>query len=162
VFCIQRAGVKDAPQVAELIGALLDEISVAAGAPQFDVGIESLTTQARDFLASGHYTVLLASESEASPPVGVLALYRAGTLYANGYFGVIAELYVCPPWRSRGIGRRLLDAAQRLAVIQGWTRLEVTTPPLPEYERTQRFYERHGFAVTGGRKLRWLHQRASA
>jgi hypothetical protein len=30
----------------------------------------------------------------------------------------------------------------------------VTTPPLPEFDRALRFYERQGCAVTSGRKLK--------
>ena len=33
-------------------------------------------------------------------------------------------------------------------------RLEVTTPPLPEFERTLSFYETNNFEISGGRKLK--------
>jgi len=36
----------------------------------------------------------------------------------------------------------------------GWTRLEVTTPPLPQFDKTLAFYTREGFSITGGRKLK--------
>jgi len=39
---------------------------------------------------------------------------------------------------------------------RGWKRREVTTPPLPEFDRTLAFYPREGFAVTGGRTLKTL------
>ena len=48
----------------------------------------------------------------------------------------------------------LLDAVRAHGREAGWSRLEVTTPPLPAFERTLAFYEREGFAVAGGRKLR--------
>ena len=32
--------------------------------------------------------------------------------------------------------------------------LEVTTPPLPQFDKTLAFYEREAFAITGGRKLK--------
>ncbi len=154
--CVALAGPDDGPQVAKLVGALLQEISVSAGAPQFEVEQDSLARQARDFLASGHYAALLARSSAEASPVGVLTMYCGGSLYAGGYFGVIAEFYVASKFRGQGIGQRLLHAAQDLSRKRHWQRIEVTTPPLPQYERTQRFYERHGFSVTGGRKLRWL------
>jgi len=47
-------------------------------------------------------------------------------------------------------------AARAFGASKGWTRLEVTTPPLPAFERTLAFYEREGFAITGGRKLKTL------
>jgi hypothetical protein len=30
----------------------------------------------------------------------------------------------------------------------------VTTPPLPQFDRTLAFYAKQGFAITGGRKLK--------
>ena len=43
---------------------------------------------------------------------------------------------------------------QSLSTSRGWTRLEVTTPPLPQFDRTLAFYEREGFAISGGCKLK--------
>jgi hypothetical protein len=45
-------------------------------------------------------------------------------------------------------------AAKEFGVKRGWRRLEVTTPSLPEFNRTLGFYERQGFSVTGGHKLK--------
>jgi GNAT superfamily N-acetyltransferase len=58
--------------------------------------------------------------------------------------------------RGRELGSALLAAAREHGRRQGWSRLEVTTPPLPAFSRTLGFYEREGFAVSGGRKLRCL------
>jgi hypothetical protein len=49
---------------------------------------------------------------------------------------------------------RLLEQAVAFGASRGWTRVEVTTPPLPQFEKTLAFYEREGFAITGGRKLK--------
>jgi hypothetical protein len=48
----------------------------------------------------------------------------------------------------------LVASAREFGVERGWTRLEVTTPPLPQFDRTLTFYQRDGFAITGGRKLK--------
>jgi hypothetical protein len=48
----------------------------------------------------------------------------------------------------------LLSEAKRLGQEKGWTRLEVITPPLPQFDRTMAFYEREGFSISGGRKLK--------
>jgi GNAT superfamily N-acetyltransferase len=50
----------------------------------------------------------------------------------------------------------LLDAARQYAVQQGWKRIDVTTPPLPAFQSTLAFYEREGFTITGGRKLKTM------
>jgi GNAT superfamily N-acetyltransferase len=67
---------------------------------------------------------------------------------------LIPELYVRPEHRSKNVGLKLVSQAKSFAVSQGWKRLEVTTPPLPPFDKTLEFYEREGFAVTGGRKLK--------
>jgi GNAT superfamily N-acetyltransferase len=83
-------------------------------------------------------------------------LCESHALYAEGAFGTIPELYVRPEYRSQGLGRSLLSQAMAFGSSRGWKRLEVATPPLPEFDRTLAFYEREGFAVTGGRKLKLL------
>jgi GNAT superfamily N-acetyltransferase len=85
--------------------------------------------------------------------VGFLTLYESYALYAEGAFATISELYVRPQARSRGIGAALVGEVQDAARAKGWTRLEVTTPPVPVFERTIRFYERQGFKISGGRKM---------
>lgn len=83
-----------------------------------------------------------------------IALYESYALYAEGAFGTIPELYVRPEYRTNELGLRLVSQAKAFGTSRGWTRLEVTTPPLPKFDRTLAFYEREGFAITGGRKLK--------
>ncbi len=64
------------------------------------------------------------------------------------------EFYVRPAHQSNGVGTTLLKEARRLGQLRGWRRLEVTTPPLPQFERTLVFYQREGFSISGGRKLK--------
>ena len=103
-------------------------------------------------LEDGSYTVLLARDGERV--AGFIALSECRALYAEGRFGIIPELYVCPEHRSHGVGRELMAEAKRVACSKGWTRLEVTTPPLPQFDRTLSFYERQGFSRSGGRKMK--------
>jgi hypothetical protein len=49
-----------------------------------------------------------------------------------------------------------VEQAKRFGSSRGWKRLEVTTPPLPQFDKTLSFYEREEFAITGGRKLKVL------
>jgi GNAT superfamily N-acetyltransferase len=79
-------------------------------------------------------------------------------LYTEGAYGTIPEFYVRPAHRSNGVGTALLSEAKRVGQAKGWRRLEVTTPPLPQFERTLAFYQREGFSISGGRKLKmeWL------
>lgn len=102
----------------------------------------------------GQYTVLVARDPRTGAPLGFVALSESHALYNQGAFGIIPELYVRPPFRSREVGQRLLDEVKAQGVSRGWKYIEVTTPPLPEFDKTLAFYEREGFRVTGGRKLK--------
>lgn len=144
----------DAPVIADMVGELLGEIMAAVGSPVFRFDRSETETRARTWLADGTYTVFLARDGATGEVLGFLALYQSYALYAGGRFGTIPELFVRPDRRSRGIGARLLSEAKRFAVLRRWTRIEVTTPPLPEFERTLNFYRRLGFSVSGGKKLK--------
>lgn len=149
---IRTAVVEDAPAIATLVGELLTEIMTVIGEQVFRFELAETTERLACFIREERYVVLVASDGAG--PVGFLTLYEGYALYAEGAFGTIAELYVRPADRVRGIGAELLAGAKALGRGRQWTRLEVTTPPLPAFERTLAFYARHGFAITGGRKLK--------
>jgi GNAT superfamily N-acetyltransferase len=152
---VEIAGPEDAAVIAQQFGALLEEIMVATGQKAFNFEIENAKSRLGDFLKQGKYFVLVV-RAEAGTISGFVTMYESFALYAEGAFGTIAELFVRPEYRSRGIGRQLCEAAKEFGVKRGWRRLEVTTPPLPEFNRTLGFYERQGFSVTGGRKLKYV------
>jgi GNAT superfamily N-acetyltransferase len=81
-------------------------------------------------------------------------VYQSYALYTEGVYGTIPEFYVRPSHRSRGIGTALLAESKKVGQARGWRRLEVTTPPLPQFDRTLVFYQRQGFTISGGRKLK--------
>jgi GNAT superfamily N-acetyltransferase len=143
---------EDADTVATLVGELLQEIMVAVNDTVFVFHHDDTVVRARSWLNGGLYTVLLAYEE--SDPVGFLALYQSYALYTEGEYGTIPEFYVRPAHRSKGVGASLLEQARRLGHSRGWRRLEVTTPPLPQFDRTLAFYQREGFSFSGGRKLK--------
>ena len=152
-IAIERASVADAPLIAVMVGELLQEIIDGIGVKAFNFSLEETTIRAQDYLARGKYYVFLARTSGESA-AGFIALYESHALYAEGAFGTIPELYVRPTYRSSGVGKQLTDRAKEFGTSRGWKRLEVTTPPLPQFERSLQFYEREGFLITGGRKLR--------
>ncbi|WP_455371698.1 N-acetyltransferase family protein [Petrachloros mirabilis] len=149
---VRYAGPTDAAILSTMVGELLHEIMAVIGSPVFSFNREATEARAGQWLADGSYVVLLAVDRDAV--VGFAALYESRALYAEGTFGTIPELYVRSGYRSNGVGARLLAEARTHAKARGWTRLEVTTPPLPPFDRTKTFYERHGFSVSGGRKLK--------
>ncbi|MCB1925492.1 MAG: GNAT family N-acetyltransferase [Gammaproteobacteria bacterium] len=152
---VRRAEMRDIDVVVTMVGELLHEIMHAVDRVEFHFDRDDARTQLAQILDDGRYFVLVAVAA-ATGPVGFVSMYEGFALYTEGRFGTMSEFYVLPEHRSQGVGRRLADAAKAFAAARGWRRLEVTTPPLPAFERTLAFYEREGFATTGGRKLKFL------
>ncbi|MEF3074775.1 GNAT family N-acetyltransferase [Methylobacter sp. Wu1] len=151
-IAIKPAAPEQSPEIAEMVGQLLAEIMSRIDVKAFNFDRNQTAERLRRFLADQKYLVFVAED--AGKPVGFIALYESYALYAEGAFGTIAELYVRPQYRSQGVGKKLIDRARELAAVKEWTRLEVTTPPLPQFERTLEFYGKEGFTITGGRKLK--------
>lgn len=149
---ITQAQPEDAAAVATLVGELLYEIMAAVNDNAFNFHHAATEARAGTWLGAGLYSVLLARDGGA--PVGFLALYQSYALYTEGAYGTIPEFYVRPPYRSQGVGSVLLEQARLLGQSRGWRRLEVTTPPLPQFDRTLAFYQREGFSISGGRKVK--------
>jgi GNAT superfamily N-acetyltransferase len=154
-FMIQAAAPEDVPEVAAMVGELLKEIMLATGEQAFNFDVAETLSRLGDFLDRGKYFVFVARSAQGKA-AGFIALYESYALYAEGVFGTIPELYVRPEFRNRGLGFRLVSEAKSFGAVRSWKRLEVTTPPLPQFQSALEFYEREGFAVTGGRKLKVL------
>lgn len=152
-IAVERASIADAPTISVMVGELLQEIMDAIGVKAFNFDPAETTARTQEYLAREKYYVFLA-RTNGEGAAGFIALYESYALYAEGAFGTIPELYVRPAYRSSGVGKRLLNGAKEFGLSRGWKRLEVTTPPLPQFERSLQFYEREGFTISGGRKLR--------
>jgi GNAT superfamily N-acetyltransferase len=133
---IDHAQPDDAPIIAQMVGELLREIMAMVGTSVFGFYQEETEGRARSWMIDGKYSVLLARDADQGEPLGFLALYESVALYAEGSFGTIPELFVRPAYRSNGVGAALLSEAKRMGQAKGWRRLEVTTPPLPQFDRT--------------------------
>ena len=142
---IVRVGTEAADVVFELVLALLRELGEEAS----DLG----TFERDRVLAAWRerergYRVFLARDADGKA-VGLLTLTGSFAIYANGPYGLIDEMWVAPDWRSRGLGRDLLNAAKALGRELGWSRIDVTAPESARWARTRAFYEREGFAFAG-------------
>ena len=151
---IDHAQPDEAPIIAQMVGELLREITAMVGTSGFGFHAEETEARARSWMADGKYSVLLARDGVQPESLGFLALYESFALYAEGAFGAIPEFYVRRAYRSQGVGTLLLSEAKRIGRSKGWRRLEVTTPPLPQFDETLAFYQREGFSISGGRKLK--------
>lgn len=152
-FTIRMATVSDAPEVAAMVGELLSEIMTSIGIQVFNFDLTETIERLTDFINRDKYFVFVACGVNDGS-TGFIALYESYALYAEGAFGTIPELFVRPKYRSHKLGQRLVSQAKDFGASRGWSRLEVTSPPLPQFDRTLAFYEREGFSITGGRKLK--------
>jgi GNAT superfamily N-acetyltransferase len=75
----------------------------------------------------------------------------AKSLYTNGSFGVIHELYVLPEHRSNKVGALLIDAMKAIGEERRWNRIEVGAPSPENWGRTIKFYKEMGFEEIGPR-----------
>ncbi|MEC4673661.1 MAG: GNAT family N-acetyltransferase [Nitrospirota bacterium] len=153
---IRQASPSDSSSIAMLVIDLLSEIMTNTGDPHFRLDLVSIKERLEEWLLRDTYVAFVAVTPESEHVLGFITLCESYALYAEGVIGTIPEFYVRPESRSQGVGRLLLDHSIVHARNKGWRRLEVTTPPLPVFEKTFRFYEHQGFSIAGGRKLKRL------
>lgn len=154
-YKINTATTEDCHDISILVGELLIGIMQSIGEQAFNFNPIETENRSRNYIQQGVYFVFVVRDIK-DKTFGFITLCETRSLYAEGTFGLIQEFYVRPEYRSQKIGKSLLDQAKLFARSKLWKRLEVTTPPLPHYQRTIYFYEREGFAIAGGRKLRIL------
>ena len=97
------------PADAEAIGGLLHDFNTEFG--DVTPGPAKLADRVSDLLAREQITVLVGG----SGPDGVAVLSFRPSLWTEALECYLAELYVVPGHRGRGLGRALLDAALELA-----------------------------------------------
>jgi GNAT superfamily N-acetyltransferase len=139
--------------IARLAVCLTNEIIARTGIQHFDVDVPLAMELCSNYLSQGIYQVVAAFDGEKI--VGFGALCESHSLYAEGAFGIIQEFYVMPEYRSREVGKSLIEEIIRLAKRNDWKRLELCTPPVPEFNRTVEFYKANGFEITGGYKMKY-------
>jgi len=80
---------------------------------------------------------------------GMIGILSASSYLHNDFNGRIIALVVSTESRQRGIGARLIAAAEKDFAKRGITRVTVTTRF--EREKAHQFYEKVGYARTGFR-----------
>ncbi len=150
---VREATPEDANAVAAAVSQLLVELS--GGGPA-TAELEQATAElARDKEMGA---LLVAEAGGGDGIVGVLAASWQHAIHVPGRYGTIQDLWVHPEWRSRAIGRDLIDAYCELARAAGAKRIEVGLPR-EDFERidaTTAFYRANGFEHLGPRMRRKL------
>lgn len=139
-------------EIAKLAVCLTNEIIERTGTKHFNVDIPLAIELCANYVSNGIYQVMAAFDGDNV--VGFGAICESHSLYAEGKFGIIQEFYVLPEYRSKDVGKSLLQEIIKLANENSWKRLELCTPPIPEFERTVDFYSSNGFEITGGYKMK--------
>lgn len=86
--------------------------------------------------------------------IGFITFIEAFSLYAKGEYIIITELYVSQKYRNKNIGKELLAKVINLAKKNNKKTIELTTPPLPQFQKSLDFYIKNGFKITGGKKVK--------
>ena len=141
-----------AEEIAKLAVCLTNEIIERTGIKHFDVDVSLAIELCDKYISNGLYHVLAAFDGNKI--VGFGAMCESHSLYAEGAFGIIQEFYVMPKYRSKEVGKSLINEIVDFAKSKGWKRLELCTPPIPEFDRTVDFYKSNGFEITGGYKMK--------
>jgi ribosomal protein S18 acetylase RimI-like enzyme len=116
-FGIRRADAADA----EAVGRLLHDFNKEFDDPT--PGPHTLADRVRQLLAAGDTTIVLGGRG----PDGVAVLRFRQAIWAEALECYLAELYVVPDRRRRGLGRALLEAAIEIARERGATYMDLGT-----------------------------------
>ncbi len=142
---------KHAEQIAYLLKDFGEEIQSLTGA-KINTDTEQITRLVHEELDKSFFGFCALEDEKV---VGFVTFYKSFALYAGGSYFTVTELYVTPEQRSKSIGKVLLGKVQARGEAEGMSRVELTTPPLPQFQRSFDFYLANGFEVTGGKKLKY-------
>lgn len=130
---VRRAGAGDAA----VIGRLLHDFNTEYH--EVTPGPEALAARVRELLGGGDFVVLLAGDG----PQGLAVLRFRPSIWTPGLECYLAELYVQPDHRRRGLGLALMTAVVDTARAEGTDYIEVATSADDVGARA--LYERFGF-----------------
>jgi ribosomal protein S18 acetylase RimI-like enzyme len=130
---VRRADRDDAADIGRLLYDFNREFDEPTPAPA------ALAERLRQLIEGGDTLVVLAGEG----PDGLAVLRFRAAIWSSGLECYLAELYVAPACRGRGLGRALMEAALREARARGADTMDigVDEPDLV----ARRLYESLGF-----------------
>jgi len=148
---VRPATSKDAAGVASAVSALLVEL--ANESPP----LVEMERTAHALIEDPDAGIVLLAECDGAI-VGVIVASLQTAIHVPGRYALIQDLWVDPAWRSRAIGRSLMDALCEIAADRGLARLEVGLPKegFPQLLATTSFYLTNDFAPLGPRMRRLL------
>jgi GNAT superfamily N-acetyltransferase len=146
------ATLEDSKAIGSFVVDLTNEICALTKAQHFDINLNSTIERCHDLIRDGHYAAIIGEYQ--NKPIAVVTFTETYALYVGGKIGLIQEFYVSPEFRASGVGALLIEQVKIYGKQHNWSCIELCTPPLPEFERTLKFYQRNGLMPVGGRKMR--------
>ncbi len=131
------------PADAETIGRLLHDFNTEY--EDFTPGPQKIAERVRELLADDDTVVLLAGEG----PDGLAVLRFRPSIWIEALECYLAELYVVPDKRGRGLGRALMDEVLAVARQKGSGHIELNTSDDDVAARA--LYEKLGFTNREGK-----------
>lgn len=123
------------------LSVLLHDFNTEFGTPS--PGVEALATRLGGLLASDGTFAIVAG----SPAVALALVTLRTNVWYVGQVALLDEMYVVPDLRGRGIGSAVIGHLMRTCDAMGVDLIEIN---VDEGDTdAQRFYERHGFSMTG-------------
>jgi GNAT superfamily N-acetyltransferase len=129
---VRAAGDDDAPHLVALIGLLGHQVSL---------------TGVRERLVNAGMPTLVAVEGETV--IGLCGLHMMSAIHREQPVGRVTILVVAEAWRGKGIGRLLIEAAERTLADAGCGLVEVTSND--RLVEAHRFYCAMGYDRTSQR-----------
>lgn len=140
-FSIRFARTSDVPELARLFSEL-----------GYEIAHDVLAKRLAAFHAAGEQAFVAADDSSGDRLFGVATLHATPVLHRAGPVGRVTALVVDATFRGRGIGRALMESAERWAVERGCVLLEVTSNQ--RRVDAHSFYEGLGYERTSFRFAR--------
>lgn len=138
--------ITDTSLIKEYIGKLYSELFGNSAIPS-DTSFQKIFDELSE---NTHFAYEVKYENEV---VAFVTLSESFSIFAHGRYGIINELWVNEAYRSKGIGKAVIQEVVKLSHVHGWSRIDVTAPPSEKWDRTFDFYQKCGFEFTG-RKLK--------
>jgi GNAT superfamily N-acetyltransferase len=139
-FSIRLALLSDVPELARLFSEL-----------GYEIPLDVLAKRLAAFDSAGEKAIVAADDA-SSRLLGVATLHVTPVLHRAGPVGRVTALVVDASLRGRGIGRSLMEAAERWTAEQGCVLIEVTSNQ--RRADAHKFYEGLGYERTSFRFAR--------
>ena len=140
--------ITDTSEIKQYIGLLYSELFNEEAVPSNEV-FNHLFSQMND-TNNSHEAYCLKENNET---IAFFTLAESFSIFAHGKYGIINELWVAKQFRSKGIGKAVIQEILKIGTDKKWKRIDVSAPADEKWNRTFDFYQKNGFVFTG-RKLK--------